>query len=423
MTRNPYTLGAPLVALGIVIFGLTGFARQAPAPGGTGQAAPATGQPAAPDAPTDPPAPFYPHIVATNIRGGYQVLAADMNKDGRVDLVGLGSNSPDLTWYENPYWTPHVMIRGVPRMINVDAMDVDNDGIPEIGIAYGFTLNPTQGTSRLGILKADGDPRGLWTLKEIDAVPTSHRARFMRVAGRPVLVHAPIIGWKAPGTADPDHTATPLNAYRPPEWKRETITEESLGVVHDLLIRDWDGDRQDDVLTAGYQGVFVHTLAKGGTWTRTQIVPGDPAEWPRSGSSELAAGTFAKKRFFATNEAFHGNQVVVYQETQPGAWARNVIDTRLNNSHALVLVDADGDGSAEIVAGGTRGAGRGVKPGVFFYRASDATGATWERRLLDPTIAANGCVTADFNGDRKMDLACIDNSDPWSLRWYENTRK
>ena len=396
-----------LVAIGAVAFGLTVLAGQAPAP---------------PPAPAEPAAPFVPHTVATGIRGGYQVLATDLNKDGKVDLIGLGSTNPELVWYENPNWTPHVIVRGVPRMVNLDAMDVDGDGVPEIGLAYGFTLNPAQGTSRLGILKANGDPRELWTLKEIDTVPTSHRARFVRIGGQPILIHAPIIGSKAPGTADPERTPTPLNAYRPPEWKRETITEENRGVVHDLAILDWDGDTQDDLLTAGYLGVFVYSLTKGGTWTRTEIVKGDPAEWPRSGSSEIAVGTFDKKKFFVTNEPFHGNQVVVYQETANGVWSRTVIDTRMNNSHALALIDADGDGNAEIVSGGTRGAARGVKPGVFFYKGGPG-GQTWERMSLDPAIAANGCVTADFNADKKIDLACIDNSDPWVLRWYENARR
>ena len=29
------------------------------------------------------------HLVATDIRGGYQVVAADLNKDGKIDLIGL----------------------------------------------------------------------------------------------------------------------------------------------------------------------------------------------------------------------------------------------------------------------------------------------------------------------------------------------
>jgi len=91
-----------------------------------------------------------------------------------------------------------------------------------------------------------------------------------------------------------------------------------------------------------------------------------------------------------------------------------------------VLVDSDGDGSSEIVSGGTRGApgtARGTKPGVFFYKAADTAGQKWDRMVLDDGIAANSCVAADFNGDRKMDLACIDAGQPNALKWYENTRK
>ena len=42
--------------------------------------------------------------------------------------------------------------------------------------------------------------------------------------------------------------------------------------------------------------------------------------------------------------------------------------------------------------------------------------------VLDPAVAANNCIPVDINADRKMDIACIDSSDPWSLKWYENTR-
>ena len=213
-----------------------------------------------------------------------------------------------------------------------------------------------------------------------------------------------------------------MRAYRPPEWKPETVTEANLGVVHGLFIGDWDGDGRTDVLTAGYTGVFAHSLGRDGAWTRTEIVKGNSADWPLSGASDIAVGTLDKKRFLVTNEPFHGNMVVVYTDNGRGGWSRNVIDSQLFNSHALVLVDSDGDGTHEIVSGGTRGGpgtARGFKPGVFFYKAADATGQTWNRMLLDAGIAANGCVTADINGDRKMDVVCIDNSDPWNVKWYE----
>jgi len=403
-----------VVAAGAILFGLTVSAGQAPPPV----------PPPAAAAPSDPPAPFAMHVVATGIRGGYQVVAADMNKDGKVDLIGLGSSMTELLWYENPDWTPHVITRSAPRMINLAAADTDRDGIPEIGLAYEFSTSPARSAGKVAILHSNGDPRELWTQKEIDAIPTSHRVRFVTIDGQPILINAPILSATArEGFSDPDHTSTPLRAYRPPDWKVETITEANQGVVHGLFIGDWNGDGRDDVLTAGYVGIFAHSQGRGGAWTRTEIAKGDPAPWPQGGASDVAVGTFNKRKLVATNEPFHGNQVVVYLETTSGLGPRNVIDTRITSSHSLVLVDSDGDGNHEIVSGGTRGAARGVKPGVFFYKASDPSGQTWQRMMLDAGIAANSCVTADINGDRRVDVACIDNSDPWSLRWYESTGK
>jgi hypothetical protein len=388
-------------------------------------------QPAAPplataSAPADPPAPFDAHIVATGLRAGYQVVATDMNKDGRLDLIALGAQMPELVWYENPYWTRHVITRDAPRMINMAANDTDRDGIPELALAYEFGTTPANSLGKVAILTHSGDPRALWTLKEIDAIPTSHRIRFAVIDGRPILVNAPILGAQSrDGFNDPDHTTTVLRMYRPPLWKPETITEENKGVVHGLFVGDWDGDKRPDVVTAGYTGVFAHSLDKSGKWSRSEMAKGYPASWPNGGASDVAVGVLAGKRFFVTNEPFHGNEVVVYSDSD-GTWPRNVIDTTLNFSHSLLVVDADADGTSEIVSGGVRtapGGARGAKPGVFFYKAADPAGRMWRRMILDSAVAANNCVAADLNSDRRMDVACIDNTEPWTLRWYENLLK
>ena len=363
-------------------------------------------------------AQFTAHTVATEIRGGYQVVAADLNRDGRTDLVALGSQMTELVWFENPGWERHVITTGAPRMINLDVGDADGDGVPEIGLAYEFSTSPGKSLGKIAILQSTADPRAPWTLKEIDAVSTSHRVRWADVdgAGRKGLIVAPILHAKATGFPDPDRLPTPLLLYRSGAWKAEPITVENQGVVHGLLVADRDGDGRQEVLTAGRLGIHEHSLGKDGTWKRTEIAKGNPAPYPDGGSSEVGAGFVNKARFYATIEPFHGNMVVVYRQDSQGQWQRQVIDTELSNGHTLVVVDVDGDGTHEIVASGTRA------KNVYMYRIGQ-DGQKWQRSIVDEALAANSCTAGDINGDKKMDLACIDGTAPFSVRWYENIRE
>ena len=344
------------------------------------------------------------------------MVAADLNHDGKVDLIGLGSGADSLVWYENPSWAPHVIVPAA-QMINAAAADLDNDGIPEIALAYGFSSNPAKSTGNIAILHSNGDPKAPWTLKQIDQMPAAHRVRFADIAGNghKVLVVAPVLNAQAKGFPDPDHFPTPLLMYRPGEWKRELIPQENKGVVHGLLPFDWYGDGRQDLLTAGYSGVFVHSLGKDEKWKHLEISAGSPAEWPNGGAGEIAVGKMRGKQFFATIEPFHGNMVVVYTQDPQGHYQRNVIDNSLVNGHTLTLVDVDGDGIPEIVA-----AGSGTRTGLFFYRATDASGQKWQRMLMDNDMSAQSCVVTDIKGGgRNNDVVCIDTRGSNALKWYE----
>ena len=363
-------------------------------------------------------AQFTAHTVATDIRFGYQVVIADLNRDGRPDIVGLGAQMPELLWFENPGWERHVITAEAAGMINMDAADTDGDGIPEIGLAYGFSTNPSASAGNIAILEHAGDPAEPWTLTEIDAIPTSHRIRFGDIDGdgTSVLINAPILHGEAQGFEDPDRLPTPLVYYRPGDWERRSITGENQGVVHGVMAWDSDGDGRAEVVSAGRLGVHAHRLGPNGQWTRTRLSPGVDEPYPNGGSSDLGAGELDGEPFFAAIEPFHGNQVVVYRQGSGGAWQRVVIDTELVNGHSLLVADLSGDGNGEIVAAGTRG-----PRNLYLYRAADASGDRWERTIMDDAIAANSCDAADINGDGRMDVACIDNARPFSIKWYENT--
>src|SRR5471030_715978 len=139
---------------------------------------------------------FVAHEIGTGLRGGYQVVVADLNKDGKPDIIALASNVPELVWYENQTWTRHVIGGGMTQMINVSAYDIDGDGIPELALAQGFTTSPKTSTGIVSILTHAGDPAGPWTVKEIDRVPTAHRLRLVDAdgSGKKLLMLAPLIG-------------------------------------------------------------------------------------------------------------------------------------------------------------------------------------------------------------------------------------
>ncbi len=358
---------------------------------------------------------FQEHTLATDLRGGYQVVAVDLNKDGRPDLIALASGMSELVWFENPGWQRHVIISHVSRMINLAAWDVDGDGIPEIALATEFSNDPAQSPGILSILKHKGDPREPWTSMEIDRLPASHRLRWADLdgTGRKSLINAPLAG---PQARPPDYRdGVSLVRYQPGSWKREPITPALEGVLHGILVFDWDHNGRDEILAASFLGIDLFRLQKNGAWERRHLSSGNSDPWPKSGTSDVAVGTLGKQRFLCSIEPWHGNQVAVYRQDGE-KWARQVIDTSLVDGHTISTADLNADGRDEIIAG-FRGTGRSV----YFYSADDGDGRHWTRHALDDGgISAASCAVADLNGDGRPDVACIGMATS-NLKWYENT--
>jgi hypothetical protein len=358
------------------------------------------------------PPRFIAHEIATGLRGGYQVVAADLNRDGKPDLIAVASNLPDLVWYENPTWTPHVIAGGFTGLINVAVADLDGDGIPEIAVAHAFSTRPDQSAGIVSLLTHGANPADRWTMREIDRAPSAHRLRWFTTAtGAKWLINAPLAGSTS---QPPDYKgATPIYYYRPPEWKRELVSAEEQGVVHAIEPIKWSDASGTELYSAGFLGIHAYRFANG-QWSRALIADGDAAAWPKSGSSDVAIGRLGRDRFVAAIEPWHGNQVIVYRE-RSAQWAREVIDTGVVDGHTLVTVDLDRDGRDEVVLGQ-----RGGTRSVWIY-ANSASDQKWTRTTLDEGgMAAAGCTAADLNGDGRTDIACIGTATA-NLKWYENT--
>jgi len=339
--------------------------------------------------------PWQETTVTNAVKMGYQLVAADLNRDGKPDLIVVDERGTELAWYENPTWDRHVLVGDVPRTINLDVYDYDGDGIPEIAMGYHFETTPEKSVGNVVILKSGPDPRQPWTAREIDRVPTVHRLRWIDLAGdgKKVLLVAPMIGLKAkpPEYAD----QVPVYLYRPGEWKRELYTDQTRGILHSITPVHWKG-RGEQLMTADFLGIRVFLKGR-----PVEIAKGDTRPCPQCGSSEIKIGRLGKRRFIAAIEPWHGNQVVVYTEHQR-LWKRLVIEDAMINGHALAVADLDGDGRDEIVAGFR---GKGFQ--LYIFTSDDKAGSHWTRHVLDAGgMAAADCKIADFHGAGRPAIAC-----------------
>jgi len=366
-------------------------------------------------APPRPPAKFRPITVGTGLKGGYMVAAVDMNADGRPDLIALAEGLPELVWYENPGWQRHVIVSGVSRMIAVAAADLDGDGVPELVLTHGFSVTGPRSKGILLLLTHNGDPRQPWKSREFDRVPTAHRIRFLDPDhdGKLVLAVSPMVNMDAARPGYDDHV--PIFVYQPGEWKRQEISRVFQGELHGMNVVDWNGDGREQLLTACATGIHLVSRQRSGAWKVQHIASGNAEPWPRAGSGEAVLGKLGTRRMIAAIEPVHGNMVVAYRK-QGSKWQRQVLDESFVVGHAIAVGDLNGDGVDEIIAG-YRGAGQSV----YIYSADDRNGNRWTRRPLDAgEMSGASCVVADFNLDRRPDIACIGDRTA-NLKIYENT--
>jgi hypothetical protein len=378
-------------------------------------AAPARG--AEPDAPRRPMPQFERMVVDADFPGGYQVEVADINGDGRPDIVALGGGT--CAWYENPGWTKRIISnpQQTPGIISTAAADSDGDGKVEVAIAYEFGMNePRRG--KLLLATQGSDPTSAWKLTPIAEVGSIHRLRWGDVDadGRLELVVAPLFG---PDAQAPSYNQSPARVMvfrRMGEvWESQLVGERP--VVHGIKVLDFDGDGRAEVLTADNLGVALFDLSPGarGEWSCRPLVPGAPGEAPKRGSSEIQVGRLAGgRRFLATIEPWHGSDVAVYLATGPDSFGpRIVLDQSLKDGHALWVADVDGDGDDEIFAG-YRGPGNSLL-------GFDFDGQGWRRSVLDPAIAAQDLRGGDLDADGTPDVVAIGGR-THNVVWYRPLR-
>lgn len=375
---------------------------------------------------------FSTHLITDQLRGGYSVAVADVNHDGKLDLIPVAAGGTELAWYENPGWERHLMLNDKRAMLWASPADIDGDGIPEFALLADFGQDPKTSKGSVWLLKSQGDPKGMWKSYAVDGVPTAHRVTWADLEGngKKEIVMAPFVGLK--GWGDPKYQDNvPVLFWRVPAsldgpWKREMVDDKLYGVVHHLHTVKWNPGKRDDLLVAGFDGNILYTPSGKGDklkFDRKVLSKGDVerdvpgAGGMTKGSNDIYVIHIKGKRFLAAQEPWHGDEIVVYSE-KGGQWQRNVIFKGFVQGHEMAVGDLNGDGRDDIVAVDVTNRGRPTPASVHIFYSEDDAGTQWRHEVIDQDkMAGSGVVVRDINGDGRPDIVAISGT---SLKYYEN---
>jgi hypothetical protein len=85
---------------------------------------------------------FKAHLI-DRLPRGYKVGIVDIDRDGKLDVIGLATEPPCLVWYKNPGWDRFILTSKTKEYVDLAPYDIDGDGRTDLAIADEFGMNRT----------------------------------------------------------------------------------------------------------------------------------------------------------------------------------------------------------------------------------------------------------------------------------------
>ena len=340
----------------------------------------------------EPRIAFLSHRLGSDHAEGISLL--DMDGDGFQDLLS------GAYWYQNPgasggEWKQHQFRTvGIHKEFVSDCgewiIDVDHDGLPDL-VTAGWIQN------------------GLWWYKNPGPKATAAGVMWK---GEKITDSFDTEGGAFAdinGDGKPDVALAHYNRAGVlwVDFSKETPRVHRLGGReedgHGIGVADINGDGKPDVLTP--HGWF-------------QQIDADNDKWQWHGDWDLGDTGFPILGYDVNHDGRldliygqgHGYGLYWLEQSGPKehpTWIRHTIDESFSQSHALALVDIDGDGVPELITGKRYRGHGGDDPGsydpVVVYAYKLPTSAQFSRGAQKPAAKATGTSGSMQIADRAAD--------------------
>ena len=334
--------------------------------------------------------PFDKHTI--DLGANESCTFADINGDGRLDIVS-GEN-----WYAAPKWSKTRFreieyTNGYIDSFSDHALDVDGDGHIDIITASWFARE-------IAWWRNPGKGKGEWKKQAVDS---GFNTEFS------FLVDLDNDG-KARELLPQYGSAKSITSWyevRDGKWARRQVSDRGYG--HGIGAGDLNGDKRTDILTP--QGWFeAPSDPRAGAW-----------QWHPDWSFKEGLGFMHVEDVNRdgvadiVTSAAHDYGLFWLERTAAGKWEKRVIDDTYSQIHAVTMIDLNGDGKRDVLAGKRYMAhdhdpGAREALGVYWYESVVAPNKAvqWVKHIVEYGTRTGGGMqlpVADIDGDGDLDFA------------------
>ncbi|MEM1180734.1 MAG: FG-GAP-like repeat-containing protein [Acidobacteriota bacterium] len=349
------------------------------------------------------------NVIDADLSASNSVVAADIDGDGDLDIVGAAITADDITWWENTAgdgsaWTEHTIDANFDGAYAVRAADIDGDGDLDVVAAASRADSVSWWENTAG----DGSA---WTERNIE--PNFDFAASVHVADVDGDGDLDVLG---AAVFDDELAWWENTSGDGSTWTKQSI-EFGFSGAASVFAADLDGDGDLDILGTEDSGIswWANTQGDGSTWGTRQAIntvlnlSGAVSAFAADVDSDGDLDVFAAAQF--------SNEFAWWENTagDGSAWTGHLLGLDFEGAISVVVEDMDGDGDLDVVGGSLFDS-----EAITWWDNTAGDASVWARRTIDGDDGgASSVFVADVDSDGDLDVLGTGGFIS-GVNWWEN---